>query len=426
MPTRVGLYWFTNDLRITENDLLHQASLEVDELICLYCFPTATPFLRHFSLQHRLGLPKQRFTAQSVYDLNARLEHFGQQLWLFDSEPAPLLEKVIQQHNVTHFYCSHSARSDEQQVVSHIEAQFPNINMVQRSVGSLFQLAELPFDLVDLPKTFTQFRKKVESLSFAKPKTAYSLPRKRELSLSSLTIALLNTSYDDDFLGGESAGQSHCEHYFSTRLPSEYKQTRNGLDGMDYSTKFSPWLALGCLSPHYILQRLTIYESQQGANDSTYWIFFELLWREYFYWYGRQHQRRLFCRDGLVGQTSSGSFNEDCFAAWVHGETPYPIVNACMKQLRRTGYMSNRGRQLVASCLIHELALDWRYGAAYFESQLIDYDVGSNWGNWQYLAGVGADPRSSRQFNLQKQTEIYDPDGRFIQKWTQHDGEDKR
>ncbi len=86
--------------------------------------------------------------------------------------------------------------------------------------------------------------------------------------------------------------------------------------------------------------------------------------------------------------------------------------------------MSNRGRQLVASCLVHELGLDWRYGAAYFESQLIDYDVASNWGNWQYLAGVGADPRGSRQFNLEKQTQMYDPNHEFIDKWDGHcDGE---
>lgn len=79
--------------------------------------------------------------------------------------------------------------------------------------------------------------------------------------------------------------------------------------------------------------------------------------------------------------------------------------------------MSNRGRQLVASCFVHELELDWRYGAAFFEQQLIDYDVASNWGNWQYLAGVGADPRGHRRFDLQKQAHQYDPDGEFIKRW---------
>jgi deoxyribodipyrimidine photo-lyase len=89
-----------------------------------------------------------------------------------------------------------------------------------------------------------------------------------------------------------------------------------------------------------------------------------------------------------------------------------------MRQLNATGYMSNRGRQIAASALIHELGLDWRCGAAYFEQQLIDYDPASNWGNWQYIAGVGADPRGGRQFNLEKQTKMYDPDGAFINRWT--------
>jgi deoxyribodipyrimidine photo-lyase len=88
-----------------------------------------------------------------------------------------------------------------------------------------------------------------------------------------------------------------------------------------------------------------------------------------------------------------------------------------MKQLKATGYMSNRGRQLVASCFVNELSLDWRYGAAYMEQQLIDFDIAANWGNWQYLAGVGADPRGLRSFDLQKQTHIYDPQHHFIKKW---------
>ncbi len=133
------------------------------------------------------------------------------------------------------------------------------------------------------------------------------------------------------------------------------------------------------------------YEADYGANDSTYWIYFELLWREYFYWYARRYGRQLFHFGGIRNQTPLTSFYAHRFQQWKKGETPFPLVNACMHQLNETGYMSNRGRQLVASCLVHELGLDWRYGAAYFESQLIDYDVASNWGNWQYLAGVGAD-----------------------------------
>ena len=94
-----------------------------------------------------------------------------------------------------------------------------------------------------------------------------------------------------------------------------------------------------------------------------------------------------------------------------------------MHQLNQTGYLSNRGRQIVASCLVNELAVDWRYGAAYFEQQLLDYDIGSNWGNWQYIAGVGADPRGGRHFNIDKQTAQFDPDGHYIERW---DGQQTR
>jgi deoxyribodipyrimidine photo-lyase len=88
-----------------------------------------------------------------------------------------------------------------------------------------------------------------------------------------------------------------------------------------------------------------------------------------------------------------------------------------MSQLNAEGYMSNRGRQIVASCLVNELSLDWRFGAAYFAQKLIDYDFASNWGNWQYIAGVGTDPRGGRHFNLSKQRAVYDPNFTFINSW---------
>jgi deoxyribodipyrimidine photo-lyase len=88
-----------------------------------------------------------------------------------------------------------------------------------------------------------------------------------------------------------------------------------------------------------------------------------------------------------------------------------------MRQLKQTGYLSNRGRQIAASCFVNELGMDWRYGAAWFEHQLTDYDVAVNWGNWQYIAGVGVDPRGGRHFDLDKQAALYDADGAYTAKW---------
>ena len=101
----------------------------------------------------------------------------------------------------------------------------------------------------------------------------------------------------------------------------------------------------------------------------------------------------------------------------VAGDPAPEVTVPLMHQLVATGWMSNRGRQIAASCLVNELDIDWRYGAAFFEKHLIDFDVASNYGNWQYIAGVGADPRGGRHFDLEKQAKLYDPEGEFTQRW---------
>ena len=124
---------------------------------------------------------------------------------------------------------------------------------------------------------------------------------------------------------------------------------------------------------------------------------------------------------GLVESAPLTSFYPERFKKWCLGNTPYPLVNACMNELRHTSYLSNRGRQIVASCLVNELSVDWRFGAAWFEEQLIDYDAAVNWGNWQYIAGVGVDPRGGRHFNIKKQTNIYDLNGEYQTQWLDPD-----
>ncbi|MFT7288786.1 MAG: deoxyribodipyrimidine photo-lyase, partial [Halieaceae bacterium] len=169
---------------------------------------------------------------------------------------------------------------------------------------------------------------------------------------------------------------------------------------------------------------IAAHEHRDGANESTAWLYFELLWREYFYWRAREDGIALFRHGGRNPQgkavLSRCTFEPRNFARWCAGDTNYPLINALMHQLVSTGWMSNRGRQIAASCLIYDYGIDWRYGAAFFEKHLIDYDVASNYGNWQYIAGVGADPRGGRHFDIDKQSARYDPDGVFTAKWDGH------
>jgi deoxyribodipyrimidine photo-lyase len=132
----------------------------------------------------------------------------------------------------------------------------------------------------------------------------------------------------------------------------------------------------------------------------------------------KKHEARLFELHGFNGQRALNDLNDqELLDKWINGTTGDDFVDANMRELKYTGFMSNRGRQNVASYLIDQLKVDWRFGAAYFEEQLIDYDVSSNWGNWAYLAGVGNDPRGKRVFNTDKQATDYDPEGKYRELW---------
>ena len=217
--------------------------------------------------------------------------------------------------------------------------------------------------------------------------------------------------------GGAESASGHWKAYLDARALSHYKQTRNAFQGPMQSSHLSVWLAHGCISPRQIWWDTLQYEQDVEANESTYWLRFELLWREYFRWYSRASDWTLFRRTGPSDQVFGFDQNARRFERWKTGHTDCDIVDAAMRELNETGWMSNRARQLVASHLIYESNLDWRLGAAYFESQLVDYDVASNWGNWAYIAGVGPDPRGGRIFHLNDQADRYDPDGSYRRRW---------
>jgi deoxyribodipyrimidine photo-lyase len=161
------------------------------------------------------------------------------------------------------------------------------------------------------------------------------------------------------------------------------------------------------------------HELQFGKNDGTYWLYIELLWREYFQCLAEQQGKHLFLAGGLQRKPPPRCNiheAEALFTAWHMGKTGVPLCDAAMNELRTTGYTSNRARQNVASLFSKGLKLPWWWGAALFEHYLIDYDPASHYANWQYVSGVGNDPRD-RTFNLYKQSQDYDPSGCFIHYW---------
>ncbi len=419
----VALYWFANDLRMHDNASLHQAAQQADKLLCVYCVDPRW-FAPNRHTHNRIANHRWRFLVESLRALDARLRKHDQHLLIAYQQPLDAIAQLITQHDVARVYRSRTADYYLNRDWQTLAQRYPMLQFVQQDSHTLFDLDDLPFELRDLPATYTDFRKTVEHLPLPQPLPApdYLPPAPRGSALTDADLPPLQNS-DTTFSGGEIAALKHISWYFAEQLASNYKEVRNALEGWENSTKLSPWLANGSLSARYIMQQLRAYEQQFSANKSTYWIYFELLWRDYFQWYAHCHAKHLFLFSGGKRRKPSTGYYPERYRKWCAGNTPYPIVNACMKQLNATGYMANRGRQIVASCLVNELDSDWRGGAAYFEQQLIDYDVANNWGNWQYLAGVGPDPRGKRHFDLEKQTKQYDPDGVFIQKWEGHLGD---
>ncbi|MEZ8696055.1 DASH family cryptochrome [Vibrio lentus] len=444
---KIGLYLFTNDLRINDNQLLHCAAQSVDKLIFVIVEPTLVRFSADFAKEQSYGAHRQTFVSQSITNLESNLVRLGQQLVVIHSnhlEPdaaEQTLSQIIATQHVTHFFANAHCGHDERRLIHSLQSRHPGLITCLPHHSTLFDSHELPFELSKVPSSFTKFRKLIEHLNINGGETVIThlppavTPTPTPVTATPLfSYPNLERAVTNDYLGGEDAGLTHLENYFSHDYALNYKQTRNAFDGIENSTKFSPWFALGCVSPKTIYRHLKQFEAEHGSNDSTYWIYFELLWREYFYWKCLSLGSSLFGDSSdqkLNTPTPSGTSNLN-FAKWKSSNTNYPIVDACMRQLNETGYMSNRGRQLTASCLIYELGINWRHGAAYFESQLIDYDVASNWGNWAYIAGAlnsqvntqankqknanQAQPKS-HHFDLARQTDMYDPDHIFINKW---------
>lgn len=424
-----SIVWFKTDLRLHDNETLVEAIKHSDEVLPVYCLDEKQFEVTEFGFKKN-GNFRAKFLLESLADLDRQLRKLGSGLLLLRGNVPNELFKVAKEYGVTKVYAKKEVAYEEKNVESDVEKKLWTINcsLETYSTSTLYHAVDLPFSIKDIPDVFTVFRKKVERESTVRPIVEIPgeirSPRIEPLKLPKLEALGLKMPGNDsrkviDFKGGESEGCARINYYFTqTRLISTYKETRNGLIGGDYSTKFSPWLAMGCLSPREIYYELKKYESAFGANESTYWLEFELLWRDYFRFMMKKYRHQFFLQSGIK-KDSSGlpAHNPEALKTWIEGKTGNDFIDANMKELKLTGFMSNRGRQNVASYLVNDLKLDWRYGAAYFEQQLIDYDVCSNWGNWAYLAGVGNDPRGKRYFNIKKQALQYDPESAYQHLW---------
>jgi deoxyribodipyrimidine photo-lyase len=378
-----ALMLFTHDLRVADNLTLIKAAQEPN-LICAVLRQDTSDW----------GATKRNYYQACLGDLASSLDKAGHKLHVIDSLK-----------DFDRVYCTRRYNSRDKSRIQHP-------SLVEVDQGTLYKESELPFSLEKLPKTFTPFRYKLDKVvkQPMPPLAAPKLPPSPRCHLEHI---------EPTQGGGETAAQKRLSAYFQSDHPLSYFETRNGMLNANDSTKFSPHLAWGCISPERIYYELKQYEQQRGQNKSTYWILFELYWRDYFKFISLKFGDKIFNLTGTSERTLprlDKQKEQTLFNEWASGNTEEPFVNANMNELNQTGWMSNRGRQNVASFLTKTKGVSWLLGARYFEQHLIDFDIESNYGNWAYIAGVGVDPRD-RVFNIKKQAAMYDPEQAYQRRW---------
>jgi deoxyribodipyrimidine photo-lyase len=422
------VYWFRKDLRLHDQVVLNDLFASNTPFVALYCLDETLFQHNQWGFQNSSAIPIQ-FLLDTLKALEKQLAALGVPLVFKVGKPAHKILAYVSQNQVREVYTEILPGTNEEAQLAHLQtaAARGGFLLHTHQKNTLLAIKDLPFDLSALPAVFTVFRKKVELHAMPSSVVQMTFPQWPALSRTSTIPNLTELGYPIPaaekrqpyvFEAGEKGGLARLNKYFwQNHHIKTYKETRNGLVGDTYSSRLSPWLALGAVSPRLIYAELKRYETENGANESTYWLYFELLWRDYFQFVALQAGAQLFQPGGIREQTAHSSFKPAVFDRWRFGKTGQPFVDANMRELLQTGWMSNRGRQNVASYLIHDLKQDWRAGAAWFEAQLIDYDVASNYGNWNYLAGVGNDPHENRRFNLEKQAAQYDADGAYRRLW---------
>lgn len=449
-----AIVWFRGtDLRLHDNVIVHEAARRVEagqvaEVLPVFCFDPR--FLSASAWGNpKTGPYRAQFLLESVADLKARLRAAGSDLLVALGRPEEVLPGLLTERGSSHktvVIAQSEVTSEEtaveRKVKSAVGAAGGKLELWWGS--TMYHLDDLPFreDLKDLPDVFTPFKQKCEDRSSVRK--CFPAPRRGALPLPSALDAarldylpqrvedlnavvpkghpqLATPQRDErgvlDFKGGETAALERLQYYlFDSHLIATYFDSRNGMLGGDYSTKWAPWLAHGCLSPRHCYHEIKRYERQTGtANKSTYWVQFELTWRDFYRFFALKHGNKIFYEGGTTDQVFPWSNDEEAFRRWKEGTTGWPLVDANMRELRATGFMSNRGRQNVASFLALDMGIDWRKGADWFESLLLDYDVCSNWGNW--VAAAGLTGGRVNKFNIAKQSNDYDPQGEYIRTW---------
>jgi len=397
----VSIFWFHRDLRFEDNHALFEATKSETQILPLFIFDTDILSQLEDKNDRRVD-----FVYQALTDLQNKLLPIGRSLCIRIGKPLDIFKILLEEYDVKAVYTNsdyeRSAIARDRAIEAFLKTN--SIRFLSFKNQVIFEWNEVLKTNGEPYSIFTPYSK-VWKLKLSKNDL---LPYPSEDFINKF-IPLEHPS----FPSLTDIGFNKTDMVFSTpvldkNIIANYENTRN-IPAIEGTTRLSIHLRFGTISIRKAVA-CALETNEQWLN--------ELIWREFF-------------MSILVHfpQVETGAFrkkyeaiswrnNEKEFEAWCEGRTGYPIVDAGMRQLNETGWMHNRVRMIVASFLTKHLLIDWRWGEAYFANKLIDYELSSNNGNWQWAAGCGCDAAPYfRVFNPTEQTKRFDPELRYIRKW---------
>ena len=403
----LNVFWFRRDLRLEDNHGLFQALSAGLPVLPVFIFD------RNIldGLKHKADR-RVAFIHHALSGIRERLEQFGASLYVLYGTPDDAFLQLIKEFNMGAVYTNHDyepyAIDRDDQIRKLLELHDISFHSFKDQV--IFEKAEI-VKSDRMPYTvFTPYSKSWKEKFYQQPPEVFpSESLKDHFYKCNYTLPSLAD------IGFEEIEQEWPDSGLNADVVRHYESTRN-LPYLDGTSRLSVHLRFGTVS----IRDLAL--KAQKLNEQ--WLN-ELIWREFFMMILFHFPRVVTESFKLKYEKIPWRNNEDEFKLWCAGETGYPMVDAGMRELNETGFMHNRVRMVVASFLTKHLLIDWRWGEAYFAEKLLDYELSSNNGNWQWAAGCGCDAAPYfRIFNPAEQARKFDPDFKYIRKWVKNFDDD--
>jgi deoxyribodipyrimidine photo-lyase len=397
---KMNIFWFRRDLRLEDNVGFFHALNSTEEVLPIFIFDEII----------LSQLPKDdarvTFIHEQLQKIQLALQQQGKSLAVFHGNPMDVFSRLLSEHKISSVFTNHDYEPYARKRDKELNQLFVTngISFLTSKDQVIFEKSEVVKDDGSPYVVYTPYSKKWKE-NFKKIQLVHYPSEEKLNKIAQHSYPFLSLTD----IGFEKSTIQVTPYDISTTLIQNYEATRN-FPALNKTSYLGIYLRFGAVSIRKMVAKAV------AEKNETFWN--ELIWREFFMqilWHFPHTKNASFRPKYDAIQWNN---NEELFEKWCKGKTGYPFVDAGMRELNATGHMHNRVRMIVASFLCKHLLIDWRWGESYFAQKLLDYELASNVGNWQWAAGSGVDAAPYfRIFNPSEQIKKFDKDLRYIKKW---------